>query len=103
MGSYNYILFQAFSVINLIGCLTAIARLYKHYGPEVYIHPKVKRYVMAMIACLFGYVFLQLNALIKDDTSEPWIVKIIGTMFFIKSIIFPTIAALLRPNNQTGI
>lgn len=101
MGTANNILYQTFTTINLLGCIWAIIVLYKHFAPEVYIHPWVKRYVFAMIACLFCFVIYQLNSFVMD-IQVPWTAKLGVTIFFTKSIIFTKIAGILRPHNQTG-
>lgn len=102
MGTANTILYQTFTTINLVGCVWAITSLYKHFHDGLVTHVWIKRYVLAMIACLFTFAIYQLNSYVME-VFLPWTAKLGITIFFIKSLIFTKIAGLLRQTNQTGL
>jgi len=93
MQSSNYIIYQVFSALNIVGCILAVICLYRAFPPRLKFHKATQSTALGLGAiCMYG-VITQANTLIVGDLNLAWQPKLLLTIIIITSLRFARKAA----------
>lgn len=92
MAPINYAVYSAFSVINFLGCIYALYRIYYYFDLVKYIPKFYLVFVLGWSALLLCFAVQQGGTVVYGDIGIMWTAKLAVTLFFLISLLFAKVS-----------